>query len=297
MIKRILELKEKRKAIILAHNYQSPEVQDIADLRGDSLELSRKAAATDAEVIVFCGVHFMAETASILSPNKTVLLPDVDAGCPLADMITPDSLRELKAKYPGRPVVGYVNTSAAVKAETDYACTSANAVKVINAIKSDELIFVPDKFLAAYVRTQTQKKIISWEGYCPTHAKILPEDITARKKEHPRAKVMVHPECRLEVIQLADAVVSTSGMVKYAADTDADEFIVGTEAGMVYRLEKDNPGKKFYPASPLATCPNMKRITLEKILWSLEDLQPVVSVPLDIREKAYLSVKRMLEII
>jgi len=296
VIEKIQELKKKRDAIILAHNYQIPEVQDIADLRGDSLELSRKAAQTDAKVIVFCGVHFMAETAAILSPAKTVLLPDIDAGCPLADMITVEALRELKSKYPGRPVVAYVNTSAAVKAESDYACTSANAVKVINAIKSDEIIFVPDKFLAAYVQSKTSKKIISWGGYCPTHAKIMPEDIIERKKEHPNAKVMSHPECRQEVLALSDAALSTSGMIKYAAENDAKEFIVGTEAGMVYRLQQDNPGKKFYAASAAATCPNMKRITLEKILWSLEDMKPIVTVTGEIRERALLSVQRMIDI-
>ncbi|MFH2070990.1 MAG: quinolinate synthase NadA [Elusimicrobiota bacterium] len=296
MPEKIAELKKQRKAVILAHNYQLPEIQDIADYLGDSLELSRMAAKTDAEVVVFCGVHFMAETASIICPDKKVLLPDINAGCPLANMITPSDVRKLKEKYPGRPVVSYVNTSAEVKAETDVACTSANAIKVINSIKDDEIIFVPDKYLADYVRKQTGKRIIHWEGYCPTHVKILPEDVSAAKKAHPGARVMVHPECRSDVIDMADAVISTSGMVRYVKEADGREFIIGTETGLIHRLKKENPGKEFFPASPHAVCPNMKSITLEKVLWSLEDMKPEVSVPENIRKAALRSVNRMLEL-
>lgn len=297
LIDQILRRKTERKAIILAHNYQLPEVQDIADFVGDSLELSRKASQSSAEVIVFCGVYFMAETASILCPGKKVLLPDLNAGCPLADMITAEDVRNLRTKYPDKPVVAYVNTSANVKAETDIACTSANAVKIINAISDDEIIFVPDKYLAMYVQSQTNKKIIYWHGYCPTHVKILPEDIIKLKGRYPEARIMVHPECRMEVIELADVVLSTSGMVKYAKETEAKTFIVGTEPGLTHRLGKENPDKNFIPASKLATCPNMKQITLEKILWSLENLNPEVKIPEDIRIRAMRSVNRMIEMV
>jgi len=293
---KIRELKAKRNAVILVHNYQLPEVQDIADLSGDSLELSRKAAQTNADVIVFCGVLFMAETASILSPGKKILLPDINAGCPLANTITPEDIRALKKQHPGAPVVSYVNTSAAVKAETDIACTSANAEKVISSLKQDEVIFVPDKYLASYVQSKSDKKIISWNGYCPTHLKILPQDIGALRAKYPGAKVMAHPECSGEVLKLSDAVLSTSGMLRYAAQTDAKVFIVATEAGMLHRLKKDNPGKTFVAASGLAVCPNMKLITLEKILWALEEMKTEIKVPADIRARALASVNKMIEI-
>lgn len=298
LVTKIKELKKKRNAIILAHNYQLPEVQDIADFRGDSLELSRMAAKTEAKVIVFCGVYFMAETASILSPNKLVIMPDASAGCPMANMMTAADLRKLKAEHPRAVAVGYVNTSAQVKAELDYCCTSTNAVAVINFLKNEkEIIFVPDKYLADYVSKKSGRKLITWHGFCPTHVKILPEDLKKEKKFHPKAKVMVHPECLPSVVALADAVLSTSQMAKYAKENPAKEFIVGTEAGLVYRLKQDNPDKEFYLASERAVCPNMKRTTLEKVLWALEDLKEEVKVPENIRAKAYLAIERMLKIV
>lgn len=293
---KIADLKQKRKAIILVHNYQLGEVQDIADFVGDSLELSRKAAATDAEVIVFCGVHFMAETASILNPDKIVLLPDKNAGCPMADMITANALREKKQEFTDIPVVCYINSSAGVKAESDICCTSANAIEIVNSIDCNKVIFVPDKYLGHYVSTKSDKEIILWQGYCPTHAKILPEHIIQRKEEYPEAKVVVHPECRPEVIALADAVLSTGGIIRFARESNAEQIIIGTEIGIIHRLKKDNPEKLFVPLSEQAICPNMKKITLEKILWSLEDLSPQVKVAEDIRIMAKKSVDRMLGI-
>jgi len=298
LVRKIKELKKKRNAIILAHNYQLPEVQDIADFRGDSLELSRIAAKTDAEVIVFCGVYFMAETASILSPDKKVIMPDTSAGCPMANMMNADDLRKLKQKHPQAVAVGYVNTSAEVKAELDYCCTSTNAIAVVNALKDKkEIIFIPDKYLADYVSKKTGRKLISWHGFCPTHVKILPEDLKREKKFHPKAKVMVHPECLSSVVALADVVLSTSQMGKYARENPAKEFIVGTESGLVYRLKQDNPDKEFYPASERAVCPNMKRTTQEKVLWALEELKEEVRVSDEIRKKARLAIERMLAIV
>ena len=295
---KIKELKKKHNAIILVHNYQLPEVQDIADFRGDSLELSRIAAKTDAKVIVFCGVYFMAETASILSPEKLVIMPDTSAGCPMADMMNAQDLRKLKKEHPDAVAVGYVNTTAAVKAELDYCCTSANAIAVVNALADKkEIIFIPDKYLADYVSKQTKRKLITWHGFCPTHVKILAEDLKREKKFHPQAKVMVHPECSLGVIALADAVLSTSQMAKYVKESLVKEFIIGTEAGLLYRLKQDNPGKEFYLASERAVCLNMKRTTLEKVLWSLEELRDEVKVPENIRKKAYLAIQRMLAIV
>ena len=295
-IEQILELKKERNAVILAHNYQRGEVQDIADFVGDSLELSQKAAKTDAAVIVFCGVHFMAETASILSPDKVVLLPDAGAGCPMANMITADQLRRKKRELPSATVVTYINSSAAVKAESDYCCTSANGVRVVQSISNEEILFVPDQYLGDFIARKTGKKMTLWPGYCPTHVKILPEDILRRKKEYPGAKVVVHPECRPDVIALADEALSTSGIIRYAARPDVTELIVGTEVEILHRLNKENPGKKFIPASTKAVCPNMKKITLEKILDSLETMSPEVKVPEEIRVKAVAAVDRMLEI-
>ena len=295
---KIRELKNKRDAVILAHNYQLPEVQDVADFRGDSLELSRMAAKTSAKVIVFCGVHFMAETAAILSPDKKVIVPDINAGCPMANMITASDVKRLKKDHPNAVTVGYVNTSAQVKAELDYCCTSTNAVAVINALKDrEEIIFVPDKYLADYVSKKTGRKLISWSGFCPTHVKILPEDIKRERKFHPFAKVIVHPECLPQVVSMADEVLSTSGMAKFAKETEAKEIIVGTEVGLIYRLKKDNPSKEFYPASEAAVCPNMKRTTQEKILWALEELKEEVRVPDDIRLQAKKAIDRMLAIV
>ena len=298
VIEKINKFKKERNAIILCHNYQPAEVQDCADFLGDSLELSQKAAQTEADVIVFCGVHFMAETASILCPDKIVLLPDINAGCPMANMINAEQLREVKRCHPGALVVTYVNSTAEVKAESDYCCTSGNALKVIDKLKdSGDIIFVPDKYLGSYVSMKTGKQMILWPGYCPTHIKILPEDIMEQKRISPGAVVMVHPECHSSVSLLADAVLSTGGMLKFPGQSDAEQFVVGTEIGMVYRLQTLYPEKIFIPVSERALCPNMKLITREKILAALQEMSPVVNVPESIREKAYAPVKRMLEIV
>lgn len=295
-IEEIKKLKKEKGAVILSHNYQPPEIQDIADYIGDSLALSRAAAETDAQVIVFCGVHFMAETASILCPDKTVLLPEIKAGCPMADMITPEKLRKMKATYPKAEVVGYINTSAAVKAEVDICCTSSNAVKIVNAVNAEEIIFIPDKYLADYVSKETGKKLISWDGHCPIHVSITASDINEKKRMHPQAEVLVHPECLPDVIKLADKVLSTDGMRKYVHETKTKEFIIGTEAGILYRLKKDAPEKMFYPASEKALCPNMKKITLEKVKTALRENRYKINVPESIRIKAKKAIDRMLEI-
>lgn len=296
IIEKIKALKEERGALIIAHNYQLAEVQDIADFTGDSLELSRKAAQTDAKIIVFCGVHFMAETAKILSPDKTVLIPDLKAGCPMADMITAAGLREFKQQHPGLPVVAYVNTSAEVKAESDICCTSANAVRIVESLDADEILFVPDKSLGSFVASKTNKKVISYCGYCPTHHRILAQDVVKTKREHPNALVIAHPECSMDVVALADAVESTSGMIRYVAASDADEFIMCTERGLLHRLRMDNPEKKFYNPSPLNICPNMKKITLEKVLWSLEDMKYEITLPEDIMNKARAAIEGMITV-
>ncbi len=296
LIERILCLKGKRQAIVLAHNYQLGEVQDIADFVGDSLDLSQTAARTDAKLIVFCGVHFMAETASILSPNKTILLPDVNAGCPMANMITARQLRDKKRELPQAKVVCYVNSSAEVKAESDICCTSANAAKVVDSLNTDEILFAPDQYLGHYLSTKTDKRLVLWPGYCPTHAIIMPEDILKLKQLYTEAKVVVHPECRPDVINLADEALSTSGMISYARRANADMIIVGTEIGILHRLRKENPNTRFLPASDRAVCPNMKKITLEKILWSLEELSPEVKVPEETSLKAKIAVDKMLKI-
>ncbi len=292
----IQRLKKERRAVILAHNYQPGEIQDLADFTGDSLELSQQAAKTDADVIVFCGVHFMAETAYILSPQKTVLLPDAHAGCFMADMITAEKLRQKKKELPGLPVVCYVNSSADVKAESDICCTSSNAVKVVESLPQKEIIFVPDQYLGHWVASQTGKKLHLWPGFCPTHARILPEHILKLKKEYPEAKVVAHPECRPEVDALADAVMSTGGMIRYARQPEVKQMIVGTEMGIVHRLKKENPGKLFIPVCEAAVCVNMKTITPEKVLWCLQDMFPRITVPEDIRLKALGAVERMLKV-
>jgi quinolinate synthase len=294
--KRIEGLKGELNAVILAHNYQIPEVQDIADFRGDSLDLSRKAAETDADVIIFCGVYFMAEVAAILSPKKKVILPELAAGCPLADMAEPSAVREKKKEHPGSAVVTYVNSSAAVKAESDICCTSANALRVVEYIPNREVIFVPDKNLGHFVSRFTRKKMILWDGYCPTHHRLTPEEVLEAKRKYPKAKVVVHPECRPEVIDLADEVASTSGMITFAEKTDADEIIVGTEIGMIHRLSRELPEKRFYIASPTLVCPTMKLTTLESIASSLETLSPVITVPDDIAVRAKKALDRMLEV-
>jgi quinolinate synthase len=293
---RIKRLKKEKNAIILAHNYQRGDVQDAADFVGDSFGLSQKAVSSGADVIVFCGVDFMAESAAVLNPEKTVLMPELSAQCPMAGMITPESLKLEKGKHPEAAVVCYVNTSAAVKAESDVCCTSANAIKVVNSMDEDEIIFVPDRNLALYVAANTEKKIIPWNGYCPTHHLILPGDILLEKEEHPDALVLVHPECRPEVVALADKVLSTSGMLKYAAQSSSREFIIGTEIGLLHRLNRENPGKKFIPATRYAVCPNMKMNTLGSIIRALERNEHVIKVPEDIRRRAKLALDRMLEV-
>ena len=295
-VKRINQLKKETNAIILAHNYQRGDVQDIADFVGDSFGLSQKAVDSGADVIVFCGVDFMAESAAVLNPEKTVLMPELSAQCPMAAMITAESLRLEKQKYPEAAVVCYVNTPASVKAESDICCTSANAVKVVNALPEKEIIFVPDRNLALFVAARTKKKLIPWNGYCPTHHLILPGDILLEKEEHPNAEVLVHPECRPEVVALADKVLSTEGMLKYAGQSNSKEFIIGTEVGLLHRLGRENPGKTFIPATRYAVCPNMKMNTLGSIIRALERNEHEIKVPENIRVKAKLALDRMLEV-
>jgi quinolinate synthase len=296
IIERIMDLKRKRNAVILSHNYQIPEVQDIADFVGDSLGLSQEAAKTNADVIVFCGVHFMAETASILCPDKIVLLPDINAGCRMANMINAAKLRNFKAIHPDAVVVCYVNTTAEVKAESYVCCTSANAVKVVNSLDSQKIIFVPDKYLGNYVLGKSDKKFILWNGFCPSHIMIRPDHIANQREKFPDAEVVVHPECTPDVVAIADKVFSTTGMCRYAKETSAKRMIIGTEIGILHRLRKENPDKEFIPATEVAICPNMKLNTLEKVLWALEEMKYQVKVPQDIRIKARSAVQRMLEI-
>lgn len=297
IIEKIKDLKAKRNAVILAHNYQRGDVQDIADFTGDSLGLSQQAANTKADIIVFCGVHFMAETASILCPDKMVLLPDEHAGCPMANMITLKQLKIKKNEHPQAKVVCYVNSTAAIKAESDICCTSSNAMKIVSSLPKDqEIIFIPDKSLGGYVASKLNRPMILWEGYCPTHHRILSEHIIILKSKHPNAKIVVHPECTPDVIALADHVASTTGIAKYCKETDAKEFIIGTETGILHRLKKENPQKTFYAISLLADCSNMKLISLEKVLWSLEDLVYQIQVPDNIAVKARTAIQRMLDL-
>lgn len=294
---RIEELKKQRNAVILAHNYQIPEVQDLADFTGDSLGLSRKATEVEwADVIVFCGVHFMAETAAILNPGKTVLLPDREAGCPMADMLTGAQLREMKAAHPDAAVICYVNSTAEVKAESDCCCTSANAEEIVRSFPEDQdIIFVPDQYLGQHAAERTGRNLILWPGYCPSHARIMESDIQASRQAHPGAEVLVHPECKGPVRHAADQVLSTGGMSRYVAASDAKEFVIGTETGMLYRLRQDNPDKVFHVLSERCLCPNMKKIRVEKILWALEEMTPVIRVESPIRELAERSILAMLE--
>lgn len=293
----INRLKKEKKAIILAHVYQRPEVQEVADFVGDSLGLSQQAANTDAEVIVFCGVHFMAESASILSPDKIVVLPEENAGCPMADMVNAVELERKKQEIPGAVVVCYVNTSAEVKALSDIACTSANAVKVVASLPEDRpILFIPDKNLGNYVASKTGREMIMWEGYCNTHDRLTPEDVLQAKALHPEALVLVHPECRPEVVALADAVASTTGMIRFARESSAREFIVCTEMGILHPLSKQCPGKEFYMASNKLVCPNMKATTLDKVHKALVNLEPRVTVPGEIRERAIRCLERMLAV-
>jgi quinolinate synthase len=287
---------KKRKAILLAHNYQPPAIQDIADLCGDSLELSIRAAQTDAKVIVFCGVNFMAETASILSPDKTVLLPRKDAGCPMADMVTPEALQVRLDNLSPMPVVTYVNSTAAVKALSTICCTSANAIKVVNSLDAPEVLMIPDRNLALYTASCTHKKIHTWDGYCPVHNFLTREDVEKVKQTYPDAVFMAHPECRPEVLKLADNVLSTSGMIRYARKSKSSAFIVGTEIGLLYSLQKASPDKDFYPVSKMMECPDMKKITLDDIFRSLEFMEGEVKVPENIRRPALKAVQKMIDL-
>lgn len=294
MKEKIRKLAKEKNAIILAHNYQPSGIQDLADLCGDSLELSIKAAKTDADIIVFCGVHFMAETACILSPEKTVLLPCKDAGCPMADMITPEALQKKLEEIGPMPVVTYVNSPASVKALSTVCCTSANAVKVAESITEDQMLMVPDRNLAQYAASRTSKKIHLWEGYCPIHDRLTPGDIRKARADHPGAIVMAHPECRPETLAEADIIASTSGMIRHAQESEHTSFIVGTENGLLYPLQKASPGKKFFPASEKMECPDMKKIKPEDVLRSLEKMEGEVRVPENIRLPALKAVERMI---
>ncbi len=298
LIERIARLKRENDAVILAHNYQPGEIQDLADFTGDSLGLSIQAAQTDAEIIVFCGVRFMAETAAILSPEKTVLLPDKSAGCPMADMITAEQLCQLKQKHPGALVVCYVNSSAQVKAESDYCCTSSNAVELVNSLPHNkQIVFVPDQHLGRFVAERTGRDLVLWPGYCTTHVLITEDDIRTARTRYPDAIVMAHPECSEPVKELADELLSTGQMLKFAARSDAKRFIIATETGIIHALKKQNPAAEFYPASARAICPNMKKITLDKVIASLEDKRHDITVPEPTRTRAKRSLDRMVEVL
>lgn len=298
IIEKIQTLKKQRNAVILAHNYQPGEIQDVADFTGDSLGLSVQASETDADVIVFCGVLFMAETAAILSPDKTVLLPDKGAGCPMADMINAAQLGQLKDQHPEALVVCYVNSTAEVKALSDYCCTSGNALELVQTLpRQQEIIFVPDKNLGGFIVERTGRPMILWPGYCSTHVRILPADVKSARQEHPNAVVLAHPECSPEVRALADELLSTGGMLKFAKTSNNDEFIIATEKGIIHSLKKQNPEKQFHPITEKAVCPNMKKISLEKVVWALEDMQYKITVPEPICSKARRSLDRMLEVL
>jgi len=296
MIAEIERLKKARNATILAHNYQIADIQDLADFVGDSLELSQKAAALDSDVILFCGVHFMAETAAILAPEKTVLIPDVRAGCPMADMITAAEMRQWKEEHPGKKVVCYVNTSAEVKAECDICCTSSNAVNVVASLDANDILFAPDKNLAAYVARFTDKRITAWDGYCYVHHNFLARHVRQLRERHPAAEVWVHPECRPEVIDLADKVLSTGKMVKEAKMTGKREVILGTEEGIIHRLNKLNPSTRFYPLRANAVCSNMKKITLSKVLKAIQDMVYRVEISPEISRRARGAIEKMVKL-
>lgn len=294
--KEILRLKEDRDALILAHNYQPGDVQDIADLSGDSLELSRAAANEDCQVILFCGVDFMAETAAVLSPDKVILLPESNASCPMAHMTSAQDVRALRTKYPDAAVVCYVNSTAEIKAESDICCTSANGIQVVNSLPQDRIVFVPDRNLASYVARHTEKEIIPGNGFCYVHDGFTARDVLSAREAHLQAEVLVHPECRPEVVDLADYVYSTSGMARHARASQAREFVIGTEVGMLYRLQKENPGKAFFPLNRQAICQDMKKTTLEKVYKSLQTLQPRVVVNPEVAARARTSIQRMLNL-
>jgi quinolinate synthase len=296
LVEEIQALKEEREAIILAHNYQVGPVQDIADLTGDSLELSRAAASLPGKVIVFCGVDFMAETAAILSPEKKVLLPAGDACCPMAEMVTAGEVRATRERYPDAAVVAYVNTTAMVKAESDICCTSANAVKVVNSLDEEQVIFLPDRNLALYAARFTKKEILPWEGYCIVHDRFTPDDVRAARARHPGSELIVHPECRPEVIDLADGVFSTSGIIRHACTGPGNEFIIGTEVGILHRLGKECPGKRCYPLSEKAVCVNMKKTDLQKVHDALDRMGPQVTVPDQVARRARKAIDRMLAV-
>ena len=296
LLMEIKALAKKRKAMILAHNYQRDDIQELADLCGDSLGLSMQAAQTDAEVIVFCGVHFMAESASILSPGKTVLLPRFEAGCPMADMLDAESLRAKKQELPGVPVVTYINSTAEVKAFSDICCTSANAIKVVNSLEADRLLFTPDRNLGHYASLHTDKEVILWPGYCPTHHLLKIHEVLDKKAQYPEALFVAHPECKASILELADHICSTSGMYAFAKSSPAKQFIIGTEHGIIYRLKKENPEKEFIHASSNMICPNMKMIDLEDVLEAVDKMDCVVKVPEEIRVPAKQALDRMIAI-
>lgn len=297
IVKRINDLRVKHNAVILAHNYVLGEVQDIADFVGDSLELSIKAAATQAPVIVFCGVSFMAETAKLLAPNSTVLLPEVSAGCPMADMASAEAVQALRKEHPDAVFVAYVNTTAAVKAEVDICCTSANAEKIVSSIPEDkEIVFLPDQNLGGNVMKKLNRKMILFPGYCPTHHRVTPEQLDAMRQQYPNAPIMVHPECPVEVTAKADAALSTGGMLKFVKESPAKQIIVGTESGIIHRLRKENPDKEFIALAPAPRCMNMKKITLESVLKSLEEMQTPVELPQTMIQRAKLPIERMLAV-
>lgn len=296
LVDKVRELKKSRGAVIFAHNYALGEVQDIADFVGGSLELVRRSAEVESGVVVMCAVHCIAETASILCPDKTILLPDPGSLCPMANMITADELRTEKDRHPGATVVCYLNSPAEAKAESDICCTADSAVRIVAALsESESIMFVPDQYLGDWVSTQTGREMTLWPGYCPTHSKIMPENISRLKAKYPEAKVLVHPECSPPVIRMADAVLNTGDMVKYPRATDAREFIIGTDVGILHRLRKDNPAKVFVPASELARCGKMKLTTVEAILWALEDTDRQVSVPADTAARAKKAIDRMFD--
>lgn len=295
--RKILQLKEERNAVILAHNYVNGEIQDIADFVGDSLELSLKAKACRAPVIVFCGVRFMAETAKILSPDSVVLHPNPEAGCPMADMADAAAVAEYRAKHPGTLIVAYVNTTAETKTVVDICCTSGNAERVIRTLPSDrKILFLPDANLGANLVAKLNRPMELWPGYCPTHHRIFPETVEKARKDHPGALLLVHPECHPNIVRLADEALSTGGMLKFVGESEHREFIIGTECGILHRMRKDNPGKKFHPLEPNPLCPNMKKITLENVLFSLQDLEPQIRLDPDVIDKARAPIEKMLEI-
>jgi quinolinate synthase len=294
LVQRIIRLKKEKNALLLVHNYQLPEIQDIADVLGDSLDLSRKAAGASESVIVFCGVRFMAETAKILSPLKTVLLPRADAGCPMAETIDVEGLRRLKSEHPKAKVVTYVNSTAEVKAESDVCCTSANAVKVVQNVDANEIIFTPDKNLAAYVKCFTDKTVIPWQGFCYVHEQFKKEEVEAARNACPGALLLVHPECPPEIVGMADEVLSTSGMLRFARESKAAAFLIATEEGLIYRLKKENPQKAFYSAGPARTCLNMKKTRLADVAAALENGRFAMDVPEPVASKARLALEAML---